>query len=457
MIVAGAGNHVTILVMMKVKKIILIFGDSLVFWLAFVIMLFSRWSIQLDNAILVAHLIPFVIIYLAVIMIVYAMGLYSAQYLLGKIEWITSAIIGVFLILFASTTIFYFYGRINPAITPRGSLILNWGIFSLLFMLWRIGIEKVILTNLAEKTLIIGSDRSAIQLATILKQAKGIGFEISHILPGTPETYATLADLADQEQVQNVIFLETPNQREAETILTRLMALNINYYDSASLYEQRLQKVYLDSVSHVWILNNIIKRRSPLAIAAHDYLQRLTALILAILLAPLGILILLLILLFQRQLPFYTQKRAGKDNKVFTLYKFRTMNNNAEAAGPQWAAERDPRITPLGRILRASHLDELPQLINIIKGDMAFVGPRPERPEFVADLEKNIPFYQLRHQVKPGVTGWAQINYPYGASISDAKEKLQYDLYYLKQRSILIDLMIIVRTVRLFFQNPARS
>jgi lipopolysaccharide/colanic/teichoic acid biosynthesis glycosyltransferase len=266
-----------------------------------------------------------------------------------------------------------------------------------------------------------------------------------------------LADLADQEQVQNVIFLETPNQREAETILTRLMALNINYYDSASLYEQRLQKVYLDSVSHVWILNNIIKRRSPLAIAAHDYLQRLTALILAILLAPLGILILLLILLFQRQLPFYTQKRAGKDNKVFTLYKFRTMNNNAEAAGPQWAAERDPRITPLGRILRASHLDELPQLINIIKGDMAFVGPRPERPEFVADLEKNIPFYQLRHQVKPGVTGWAQINYPYGASISDAKEKLQYDLYYLKQRSILIDLMIIVRTVRLFFQNPARS
>ena len=144
----------------------------------------------------------------------------------------------------------------------------------------------------------------------------------------------------------------------------------------------------------------------------------------------------------------YRQLRVGMDNRYFEVTKFRSMQTDAEAGGKAvWASENDPRITRVGGILRRSRIDELPQLFNVIKGDMSFVGPRPERPEFVGDLEQKIPYYTHRHRIKPGLTGWAQLCYPYGASLDDAREKLQYDLYYLKNHSILLDLIILIQTV----------
>jgi len=146
---------------------------------------------------------------------------------------------------------------------------------------------------------------------------------------------------------------------------------------------------------------------------------------------------------------FYTQKRVGKNGLPFTLYKFRTMVQDAEKEGPQWAKEKDTRITSVGRILRFTHLDELPQAINLLRGDISLVGPRPERPEFVQILEKEIPHYNLRHLVKPGIFGWAQLNLPYGDSVEDAAEKLKYDLYYIKHRSIFFDLLIVLRSIKI--------
>ena len=130
------------------------------------------------------------------------------------------------------------------------------------------------------------------------------------------------------------------------------------------------------------------------------------------------------------------------------------MSLDAEKHGPQWSGENDTRITPVGKILRYTHIDELPQLINIIKGDISFVGPRPERPEFVAILKEKIPYYEIRHLVDPGVTGWAQINYRYGSSIEDSYEKLQYDIYYLKNRSFVLDFLIVLKTIKSVFSNP---
>jgi lipopolysaccharide/colanic/teichoic acid biosynthesis glycosyltransferase len=138
---------------------------------------------------------------------------------------------------------------------------------------------------------------------------------------------------------------------------------------------------------------------------------------------------------------------VGLAGRPFTLYKFRSMRADAEKDGAVWAEERDPRVTPVGAFLRSSHLDELPQLINVIRGEMSLVGPRPERPEFVAELRKVIPHYHLRTLVKPGVTGWAQISYPYGSSLDDARAKLEYDLYYIRHKSVLWDLRIILRTL----------
>ena len=155
---------------------------------------------------------------------------------------------------------------------------------------------------------------------------------------------------------------------------------------------------------------------------------------------------------------FYRQVRTGLFGATFTLFKFRSMSANAEVAGqPQWARERDPRVTRVGAFIRASRIDELPQLLNVLRGEMSMIGPRPERPMFVEELARVIPFYGHRDYVKPGLTGWAQVNYPYGASVEDAREKLAYDLYYVKNRGLLLDLLILFSTVRvILFREGAR-
>jgi lipopolysaccharide/colanic/teichoic acid biosynthesis glycosyltransferase len=144
----------------------------------------------------------------------------------------------------------------------------------------------------------------------------------------------------------------------------------------------------------------------------------------------------------------FTQERVGENGKIYTLSKFRTMVADAEKhSGPVWSQTIDPRVTKLGNILRRTGMDEIPQLFNVLKGDMSFVGPRPERPHFVAELQKHIPYYAQRLVVKPGITGWAQVRYGYGATIDDAIEKLQYDLYYIKNMSVFLDLLIMLSTV----------
>lgn len=181
------------------------------------------------------------------------------------------------------------------------------------------------------------------------------------------------------------------------------------------------------------------------------------ALIIGVLTLPITLTIALIIKLTSRGPIIFKQVRIGEFGREFTLYKFRSMianapDGSAEAGtGAIWKTKNDPRFTRIGRIIERTHLDELPQLINILKGDASFVGPRPERPQFVHKLKEVIPYYELRHLVRPGIAGWAQLQYKYGASVEDAYQKLQYDLYYLKNRSFLLDISIILKTAKLFF------
>jgi lipopolysaccharide/colanic/teichoic acid biosynthesis glycosyltransferase len=172
-----------------------------------------------------------------------------------------------------------------------------------------------------------------------------------------------------------------------------------------------------------------------------------------VLFSPFLIVIPLLILIEDGMPIFYFQERVGKDNKVFKLIKFRSMKKDAEKSGPQWAEVADTRVTKIGKILRKLHFDEIPQLINVFKGEISLVGPRAERPEFVKILEKEIPFYYLRHIIKPGITGWAQINFGYARSIEDSLKKFEYDLYYIKNRSLIFDLKIILKTAQIWFKR----
>jgi exopolysaccharide biosynthesis polyprenyl glycosylphosphotransferase len=151
---------------------------------------------------------------------------------------------------------------------------------------------------------------------------------------------------------------------------------------------------------------------------------------------------------------FYRQERVGQGGRPFMLFKFRSMRQDAEADGtPRWAQQADPRVTRIGALIRKTRIDEIPQAINVLRGDMSFVGPRPERPFFVDELGAQVPFYRERHSVKPGITGWAQLNYPYGASVEDARQKLQYDLFYIKYYTVMLDIAIGLQTVRVVLWN----
>ena len=153
---------------------------------------------------------------------------------------------------------------------------------------------------------------------------------------------------------------------------------------------------------------------------------------------------------------FYKQERVGLNGKLFKIVKFRSMRLDAEKDGVKWASKNDDRVTRIGHFIRKYRIDELPQLLNIFKGEMAFIGPRPERPQFVEQLVKEIPYYNQRHNVKPGLAGWAQLNYPYGASVEDSMEKLKFDLYYVKHQSLLLDLTILIRTVEVVLFGKGR-
>jgi lipopolysaccharide/colanic/teichoic acid biosynthesis glycosyltransferase len=224
--------------------------------------------------------------------------------------------------------------------------------------------------------------------------------------------------------------------------------------DLANFYELVLRKIPLADLEETWFMENIesaAKFYDPLKRA----LEFIAALTIGVGLSPLEGLLALLVFLTSPGPVIYRQTRVGQYGEPFTLYKFRTMRNDAEKNGAQWASGAgDPRVTALGKFLRASHLDELPQLYNILRGDISFVGPRPERPEFVRNLKEEIPYYEVRFLIKPGVSGWAQLNHRADLTLDDVKQKLQYDIYYLKNRSAILDLAIILRTAKSLFVNP---
>jgi sugar transferase (PEP-CTERM system associated) len=219
--------------------------------------------------------------------------------------------------------------------------------------------------------------------------------------------------------------------------------------DFSSFFERERGQVLLDMLSASWLIFGEGFKRDFFKAALKRVFDILVASLILVLTLPLLCAVFLLIKLESPGPVFYSQVRVGRGGRNFTIYKLRSMRADAEKAGvPQWAKSNDDRITRVGRFIRLTRIDELPQLVNVLKGDMSVVGPRPERPYFVKMLTEEIPLYNARHSVKPGLTGWAQVRYPYGSSIGDAKEKLQYDLYYVKNHSIFLDLLILLETVQ---------
>jgi sugar transferase (PEP-CTERM system associated) len=232
--------------------------------------------------------------------------------------------------------------------------------------------------------------------------------------------------------------------------LLRLRLNGVHIEEATSWLEKVSGRIEVEQLYPSWIIFATGFRFSGIFRFSREVLHFVVAFIALLFAFPLIPFVALAIVLDSPGPLFYAQKRVGRSGKTFYCYKFRTMRQDAEAdTGPTWAGDGDPRITRVGRFLRSSRLDEIPQLWCVLKGDMAFVGPRPERPEFVEWLTKEIPYYGVRHMVRPGITGWAQVRYKYGNTVEDAKEKLQYDLFYIKNASLALDLLIMFQTIKI--------
>jgi sugar transferase (PEP-CTERM system associated) len=261
----------------------------------------------------------------------------------------------------------------------------------------------------------------------------------------------SLADLVVSLRASEVI-LALEERRNSMPVgdLLRIKTTGVHVNDISSFLERETGRVDLDSVRPSWLIfSDGFSSGRRLSSAAKRLFDVLVSAIILAFTAPLIMLTAIAVKIESKGPAFFRQTRVGQYGQAFDVLKLRSMRSDAEIAGQAiWALENDPRITRIGRIIRKLRIDELPQSWSVLKGEMSFVGPRPERPQFVTDLEQRIPFYAERHMVKPGITGWAQINYPYGASLEDARHKLEYDLYYTKNYTPFLDLLILLQTVR---------
>lgn len=305
------------------------------------------------------------------------------------------------------------------------------------------------LTDLFTKNIIvIGGEIASREIADYLQKNPRRGYRLIQYIPQF--TRDELNQLSATIVIKNVAAIIVPSglpqtSSATEKIHDELL-LGVPLIDAHTMYEKLFGKLALAEIEEGHFLT-LLTKRSVKTSSLRLFAETLIAFMFFIILLPLMALIALVIILTSRGGPIIRQTRTGEFGRVFTLYKFRSMRHDAERNGPQWSTKDDQRITPLGKILRRTHLDELPQLWNIIKGDLAFVGPRPERPELIALIRKKVPHFELRNVVRPGVSGWGQVKFGYGATVEDAREKLRYDLYYIKHKSLLFDISIVLRTL----------
>jgi len=352
----------------------------------------------------------------------------------------------------------------------RGLLVIANALLIVVLAAWRmIGFRIFRMIGKPNPVLILGCGKGAAEIADLLRARPQdyalVGFlaEESDAAAGVGPILGNqrrLSEILDVQEVKIVVRTETPGGA-ALTAADILQAHHraVEVIDVPEMYRRLEFRIPIDYIKDesfflqtkgFALADNLpagkIKRIFDVALAGLLFLAAL----------PLWLLIALLIKIESKGPVFYSQRRVGKNGTEFRLRKFRSMVKNAERSAPVWAKENDHRVTHVGRVLRALHLDELPQLWNVLRGEMSLVGPRPERPEFVSRLEREIPFYALRHFVKPGLSGWAQINYPYAASTKDSKEKLEYDLYYISRMNLVFDLKILIETLSGVFPGRRR-
>jgi sugar transferase (PEP-CTERM system associated) len=424
---------------------------------AYIILFFVNqylFEIIADNS----RLSQIIFIIITFIFFLYIYGLYDVKENSSAKHIFIKLLLTSVSVTFFCSPFFYFF---KPWESGRKFFLIHLIISSFLVFGWRL-IYKICLPRVIakEKAIIIGAGRTGIAICNRLEEPAS-PYEVVGFVDDDPDkqvisnpatilgTTDNLSAIAEETQANCAIFAISGNRSSRlmhNVLQARIKGIKI--LEMARVYEKLFARVPVEHIQDQWLVfaegfNNIanyykkIKRFTDIACSIFAFLV----------FAPILLLVALLIRLDSPGPIFYQQQRVGEDGSIFTIFKFRSMHVNAEENGPVWAQKNDPRVTRVGRWLRIFRIDEIPQFWNVLRGEMSLIGPRPERPDFVNKLEEIIPYYFIRHTVKPGLSGWAQLNYPYGSSIQDALVKLEYDLYYIKNLSFWLDSKIALRTI----------
>jgi len=431
----------------KTKKIALFFGDIILLYTSLFITLMVRYGNKLSAGLLMPNLIPFLVIILFWILFFYISDLYDIEKFISPLS-IGQQSVKTTLSAGALTVLFFYFFPVFQ-ITPKRVLIIYTIISTFFIWALRIFSFKKITTSAKIKLFFAeNNSNEAKELINLISQNPRLGYEI-----------------ADDYKKANIIITtdETKKEKKNTEFLYELVLSGKTIMNFDKLYELLTGRIPVSLVNENWFLENLAELDKQTFEKIKRWVDILMTIIFSVPTIILFPFVAIAIKLNSNGPIFIKQKRTGKMGKVFKLYKFRSM----VALNPDGLAETDikmgwkkpegtdARITFIGNILRTTRIDELPQIWNVLRGDLSFVGPRPERPEFVQELEKEIPYYSIRHIIKPGLTGWAQINFS-GASAKDAPIKMQYDLYYIKNRSLLLEISILLKTVMVVLRRAGK-
>lgn len=431
--------------MKRVLSIVL--ADGIAFWASFVLLAVARFGAEASEAAR-AHLLPFAILYAAWTMLFFLFGLYDLFAIKPTVPHMQRFGIALLACLIVGALLFYlvpFFG-----IAPKTNLLLQAAAFGGVSLGLRRAMFFVFSQQLTRPVILCGTSAYTAELASIIETHPQLGLRLS---ARAENAARALSAAQDRRNRGGTLVVETNAEALPVSLLQAAYRNDITAIDVAEAYEEFLHKIPIGYIDASWIISHVRLRRSKGIEAAERALSAIAAMAVLIAASPVLIATAIGIYLGDRGPVFYSQTRTGLHGRPFKLLKFRSMIRDSETNGAVWATERDHRITPIGRIIRKLHIDELPQMINVMRGDLALVGPRPERPEFVSELERNIPFYSLRHVIRPGFTGWAQIKYRYARTLEDSKEKFEYDLYYIKNKNAFLDAGIVLKTIQIIFTH----
>lgn len=445
------------------SKIVLLLGDIFFMYIALFLALFIRNKNLIDQFNYFFY--DFFILYVIWIFIIFVLALYDLNFFKKVKDFLFDLIIFSVSAFFIGVT--YFYFRPTFWITPKTILLLNIFIFDIIFLFWRYSFNIFLSARrVKEKVVIVGFYKRLNEILPQIKRTYSIEAvfcpsyinERNKCLVAVPEVniiseVSDLKNIVIEKKVASIIFsLDFYSNKNLIKEIFTALPLTLNYIAIDDLYESITKKISLDHLDELWFLEKVSRSEdifSKIAKRIFDIALSIVGLLFFIIFLPFVVLV---IKLDSPGHVFYSQRRLGKNGKTFIIYKFRTMKEEINQDKETVREANKDNVTIVGKILRKLHLDELPQAWNIFKGELSFVGPRPEPIKLSKIFEEEIPFYIQRFFVKPGLFGWAQINFPASLSIDKEREKIEYDLYYIKNHSLLLDLEIILKTARIIFR-----